>query len=370
MRVHTSRNHVLTRFDECTFVLSHPESFSVKHASYPGAEEIRGRRGVQLIDGVPHQRLHSFLTNYFASGTKELRKSIFCPSVAAVIRNCSKKSELECLTDFAAPLSLQIIAAVLGLPGEDAEFITSLAEWRDSMTPWVATRGESTKEREHAVAAASRLREAAMPTIRARKSVPRDDLVTALWSVVPSIFPDCTEDDIFDQCRIMLLAGSDGVARLISTIIHLAMDAPTLRSELIAKNRQVTTALIEHACRLYPPAQLRPRIARRAVVIATREVQPGDLVCPDVVEANRDEARFQLTGPITSHHLAFNIGARYCSGAPLARAESEEAVTAFFHAFPRCERLDGSQPPKFQGFLFLGFSPVHVQLAPGRTGKP
>ncbi|SRR6266704_1483784 len=367
VRVETSHDHMLIKFDECTYVLSHPDIFSVEHASYPGAEEIRGRRGVQLIDGAPHRRLHTFLTGYFAARVDEFRASVLGPLVAAAIDECAEKSELEVLGNFAAPLSLRVIAAVLGLPHEDPEFIAALAEWRDTMTPWVATQGESSKERDLAMAAASRLREAANPTIRIRKAAPRGDLVSALWSVGPTIFPDWNDEDILDQCLIMLLAGGDGVARLISTTIHLAMDAPRLRLE-IAQNRQITAALIEHACRLYPPAQLRSRIAGCSATIGTREVRSGDRIGLDVVQANRDPARFPPGGPITGHHLAFNIGARYCSGAPLARAEAEEAVAAFFHAFPHCERLDRAPPPEFQGLLFLGFSPVHVRPHP--AGAP
>src|SRR5205807_5093055 len=105
------------------------------------------------------------------------------------------------------------------------------------------------------------------------------------------IFPDWNEEDVLDQCRIMLLAGSDGVARLTSTAIHLVMDAPRLRLELASENAHVASALVDHACRLYPPAQLRPRVAKCPVKVGIRQIAPGDRMCPDVVEANRDPVR-------------------------------------------------------------------------------
>ena len=351
-----TRKHQLLTFDECAFVLSHPERFSVEHALYPGAEEIRGRRGVQLIAGEPHSKVHAFLGRYFSSNLEGLRTSILRPCIAAAMKTCAQKRDIEVFQEVAAPLSLRIIARTLGLPDEDTEFMTAFAEWRDSMTPWVATEGESFIERHAAIVASNRLRDATMPTIRARKLQPCGDLLSTLWSIGPSIFSDWSEDDVLDQCRIMLLAGSEGVARLTSTTIHLAFDAFGLRQQIASGNLQVASVLVNHACQLYPPAQLRPRVAKVSMKLGERRVAAGDRMCVDVVAANRDPARRPTSD------LTFSIGDRYCSGAPLACAEAEEILSAFFRAFPGCVRLVGAPPPEFQGLLFLGFSPVHVRL--------
>src|SRR5215470_17820176 len=109
-----AQDHHLLGFDECAFVLSHPESFSVEHAGYPGAEDIRGRRGVQLIDGEPHRKLHAFLTGYFSSYVEHLRVSILRPMIADAIKCCAECTELEIFEELAAPLSLRIIATILG----------------------------------------------------------------------------------------------------------------------------------------------------------------------------------------------------------------------------------------------------------------
>lgn len=358
----TTHSHHLVGFEECTFVLRNSERFGVEHASYPGAEEIRGRRGVQLIDGEPHRKLHTFLTRYFSSHAETLRLSIMRPRIADAMKLCAERAEVEVFQQIAAPLSLQIIAAVLGLPHDDDEFLATFAEWRDSMTPWVATRGTSLAERHAAIAAASKLREAAMPAIRARKVDRRSDLLSALWSVGPSVFPDWSEDDVMDQCRIMLLAGSDGVARLTSTSFHLGLAVSSLRSEIASGNAHAASVLVDYACRLYPPAQLRPRTAQCSVKVGERQIAAGDQMYLDVVEANRDAARSASAHPMTSRHLTFSIGARFCSGAPLACAEAEEVVAAFFRTFPGCARMDGAPAPQFEGLLFLGFSPVHIRL--------
>jgi cytochrome P450 len=354
-------DHFVTGFDECRFILSHAESFAVERTCYPGAEEIRGRRGVQLIDGEQHRKLHAFLTTYFSSHADHLRANVVRPLITQAIQVISQSVvEIEAFAHFTAPLSLRIISAVLGLPTDDADIVIALAEWRDSLTPWVATQGETAAERETAVKAAARVRDLILPTIRERKNGSQDQLLSALWSIGPSIYGDWDENDVLDQCRIMLLAGSEGVARLTSTAIHLALDDPVIRRTVASEDGRFASAFVDCAARYYPPAQLRPRIARRSANLGGRNVSPGDRICLNVVEANRDRAA-------AKRHLAFNIGERYCSGAPLACAEAEEIVSNFFRAFPECARVEAAQAARFEGLLFLGFSPVHVRLNKSAT---
>ena len=201
-------DHTFSSFAECAFILSHPQIFTVEHGSFPGAEQIRGRRGVQLIEGRPHNTLHSFLTRYFVSTIGEIREQIIRPFSRADITQCSELADVEILAEVAAPLSLRVIAAVLGFPHRDLDFLAAFAAWRDSITPWVATGGQQAEtERRTAVVAASKFREAAMPSIRARKVRPEGDLLSALWSVGADVYPDWDEEDVLDQCRLLLLAG-------------------------------------------------------------------------------------------------------------------------------------------------------------------
>jgi cytochrome P450 len=359
--------HHIGRFGQCSFILSHEDDFTVEHASYPGAEAIRGRRGIQLIDGEAHRKLHTFLNGYFSSRIADLEERIIRPLVAGAIARCAGRDSIEILEEFAAPLSLRVITAVLGLRHDDTELLERFARWRDAMTPWVVTQGRSARDRDHAIEAALSLREIVVPTIRERREAPRDDLVSALWRIGPSVFPDWSEEDTFDQCRIMLLAGSEGVARLTSTVVHLVLAAPERRSRLLAGGREAAFTFVEHASRLHPPAQLRPRIALHCLELGENTIGPGDRLLVDVVGANLDPDRFPpvadpiLDGP-GAHHLAFNVGSRYCSGAPLARSEVAEATHAFFGSFPHCRPSQTATPPAFGGFLFLGFSPVHVRL--------
>ena len=174
------------------------------------------------------------------------------------------------------------------------------------------------------------------------------------------IYPDWNEEDVLAQCRLILLAGSEGVSRLISTSIHLALDRPEFRRRLGCEPA-TAAAFIEQVLRLYPPAQLRPRIVRCSTVVGANRVAPGDRLRPDVVAANRDPERFRPGGP---RSLIISASTSASGTAPARRWHGPSLKTsslASFCAFPRCGRGDGPIP-EFGGLLFLGYSPVHVRL--------
>jgi len=68
-------------------------------------------------------------------------------------------------------------------------------------------------------------------------------------------------------------------------------------------------------------------------------VPAGDEAIVLIAAANRDEShladgeKFDITRP-DIRHLSFALGAHYCLGAPLARAEGQAAIAGVVRQFP------------------------------------
>ena len=68
--------------------------------------------------------------------------------------------------------------------------------------------------------------------------------------------------------------------------------------------------------------------------------------------ANRDPAaydhadEFDLRREDDTHHVAFGMGIHYCLGSPLARLESQVALSRLLDRYSACER--GEAPPQRQ----------------------
>jgi cytochrome P450 len=82
-----------------------------------------------------------------------------------------------------------------------------------------------------------------------------------------------------------------------------------------------------------------PRYARTDLEIGGVAIKAGDLVLLEIGGANHDPAVF--AGPdrvditrMTTSHVTFGYGARYCLGAPLARIELQTVFTLLVSRFP------------------------------------
>ncbi len=60
-----------------------------------------------------------------------------------------------------------------------------------------------------------------------------------------------------------------------------------------------------------------------------------------------------------SPHLAFGLGAHFCLGAPLARAEIAVALTTLYRRLPGL-RLAPSDDQRLTGLIFRGWQRLHV----------
>lgn len=359
---------LLTGLRECTFVCSREDLFATEHAAFAGGELIRGRRSVALLDGDGHRRVHSLLASYFAGPRIEpLRTTVIRPVVERRIDAFAGDEVAELAAELADRVPGPLMSGLLGLPMDDAGLVRRYDRWNRALTPWVQTRGEERRVRDEALAAAAEMSDALLPHVRQRRARPRDDLVSLLWREGPSLLPGWSEEDVLDQCRIIFLAGGEGVAQLICTVAYLLLTASGLREDVERSRRDRLPQLVEEALRLHPPARLRPRRATRDVTLGGVRIRRGDLVYPDVDSANRDPQRFpgaaspDLDRPGRSRHLAFNVGPRHCVGAALSRATAFEAIDALLRRLPAVRLRTDAEPPALAGFRFRGHRPLHVR---------
>jgi unspecific monooxygenase len=109
--------------------------------------------------------------------------------------------------------------------------------------------------------------------------------------------------------------------------------------------------------------QLFERTATAPVTIGDVTIEPGQKVAALLGAANRDPAIFADADSVEvrrdpNPHLAFGVGVHFCLGAPLARMELAESLSALFAAYPDL-RLDG-EPESRGTFVLRGYRSVPV----------
>jgi unspecific monooxygenase len=201
-----------------------------------------------------------------------------------------------------------------------------------------------------AVSAATEFAGLVRELVTDRRTAPRDDLITDLAAT------ELTDDEVVAAVVLLLNAGHEASVNVFGNGL-VAMLRRGLRPGPDA------AACVEEMLRFDSALQLFERTATEPVEVGGVTVEAGQKVAALLGAANRDPAVFDRPDEFDvarepNPHLAFGVGVHFCLGAPLARMELEESVTALFAAFPA---LALSGEPESRGtFVLRGFRRVPV----------
>lgn len=147
---------------------------------------------------------------------------------------------------------------------------------------------------------------------------------------------------------MLMSAGRDNVARMISTIAIALLQHPEQLAALRANPELFSTAVEEFLRFGTVFLSLFPRTATEEVVIDDLTIEAGQSVSVSAVAANRDPNRFEQPDDFdvtrdAFGHLAFGFGAHSCVGQQLARLELREAIKALVLGLPTLRLVSAEQ---------------------------
>jgi cytochrome P450 len=150
------------------------------------------------------------------------------------------------------------------------------------------------------------------------------------------------DDEIFGFCLVLVPAGFDTTASILSRLLLMFAEKPEIRDQLeeIVKDPDKLDLAIEELVRFMPP---QPGVARNVTEpceFAGQELSQGDRVLLLWPSANRDPAEFENPDELVldrspNRHLGFGSGIHRCLGAHLARLELRVLLQEFLARVPR-----------------------------------
>ena len=180
--------------------------------------------------------------------------------------------------------------------------------------------------------------------IQKRRGERRADLISSLVDAQED-GEQLDEAEIIDLCHSLLVAGNVTTTDLIGNAVLALLQHPGELSKLLAEPNLVRSA-VEEALRYDTPVMQGTRIATEAMQIGGCPVAAGQTINAMLYAANHDAAahpdpkRFDIERP-DKRHISFGGGAHFCLGAPLARAETQIALSMLFEHFPRLRLRTG-----------------------------
>lgn len=318
-----------------------------------------------LLESEPpkHTRLRRLISTAFARGhTERLRPAVqkIAGSLVASLRSeISSAGSADLLTHLAAPLPIEVIGELLGVPVADRP---RLQPWSNAIVK-MYEYGLPAPAAAAAEDAAAEFVDYLRSLAAVRASTPGPDLISDLVAVRDGT-DRLSDDELVGTAVLLLMAGHEATVNVIGNGMLALLTHRAEWTRLVDSPALLPTA-VEELIRFDAPLQLFERTATAPTTVAGYALEPGDKIAALLGAAARDPAVFPAPdrldiGRTPNAHLGFGAGIHYCVGAPLARVEIAAALEALVKRLPGL-RLAG-EPERRPEFVIRGLRTLPVTV--------
>ncbi len=291
-----------------------------------------------LLENEPptHTRLRRLVAAAFGRGHVERLRpwvaDLADRLVDELVAEIKDQGRSDLLAHVAAPLPVEVIAELLGVPGEDRHL---LQPWSNAIVK-MYEYGLPAEQQAAAERAATEFVAYLRELVALRRRTPGSDLVSDLVAVTDTDGARLTEDELVATAVLLLMAGHEATVNVIGNGVYALMRH---RSQWERLSPELLPTAVEELIRYDSPLQLFERTATERVEIAGHVVEPGEKIAALLGAAARDPLVFENPdvldiGREKNPHLGFGMGIHYCLGAPLARIEVEAALSSLHRKLP------------------------------------
>jgi cytochrome P450 len=317
-----------------------------------------------LLDSEPpkHTRLRSLVGKAFSRSRIEGLR----PDVERIANLLLDEAEnklatsgmFDLIADYAEPLPVKVIAALLGFPDEDEHL---LRPWSQSIVKMYEVN-PSLEAQAEAQQAAHEFAEYVRELMNKRKAQPSSDLISEL-ATVEEAGEKLNAQELIATCVLLLNAGHEASVNGFGNGMVATFERED-QLELLRKNpRGVADSAIEEFLRFDAPLHLFERTATADTEIGGVMVKTGQKIASLLGSANRDETVFERADELDltreqNPHIGFGAGIHFCLGAPLSRIEMSVSLPLLFERFPDLSLA--KEPKRRPTFVLRGYESVFV----------
>ncbi|MER6824864.1 cytochrome P450 [Streptosporangium sp. NPDC000563] len=365
--------YIVSTYREITALLHNPHlSSDTDNLDNPGPAAA-GREDPPAFIGLDpprHDRLRRMAMRYFGPPHSPRLVDDMRPDLKAIVTNLIDnlvtKDEIDIVDDFAYPFPVTVICHLLGVPREDeprfhgwVEAIVAVLDFNPATDPEERVR-EGIQARKDLRAYLAELLESR------RGRPPGDDLLSRLAN---DEGPDgrMTDEEIVSTANLLLIAGHETTVNLITNGVLTLLRHPDVL-ERLRREPEMIIRTVEELLRYEPPVHLIPwRAAYSDLTVADTVIPKGSQITLVLASGNRDPSCFRDPDRFDpdrrdNQHLGFGGGVHLCFGAPLARLETQIALTELVRNLEN-PRLAADPPPYRQSAVLRG--PRHLLVRQG-----
>jgi cytochrome P450 len=329
-------SYVISTYRELSGILHNPHlSSDVRNLTHPmPAMQERATPSFINLDPPEHDRLRRLAMRHFGPphtpGLVTGMEPDLTAIVSGLIDDFAGKERIDIVDDFAYPFPVTVICHLLGVPREDEP---RFHVWVNAIIDSIDfnPKTDPQEKLDNGVQATKDLREYLGGLLEQRHGRPGDDLLTRLAN---DDGPDgrMTDAEIVSTANLLLIAGHETTVNLITNGMLTLLRHPEVLQRLRAEP-DLVVRLVEELLRYEPPVHIIPwRAAYSDISVGDTVIPKGSKVMLMLASGSRDPDRFREPDRFDpdrqdNQHLGFGSGIHLCFGGPMARLETQIALT-------------------------------------------
>ncbi len=342
----------ISRYEDVEYVLTHPELFSSRTPTRGSGSDLRkmgpidrtiavmrslwslrvtpwaanSARMLIMEDGEVHHGLRTIVNRGFTPRRIRAWEARIDELVDGCLERVRRGEPFDLVHDLAVPLPVTVIAEMLGV---DAGGMRKFKDWSDLLIKMSTGSGMTESRQSGGLNVLGEMREYLMPIVKARRSEPRDDLISTIVHAEPGEKP-LTDHELLMFFVLLMVAGNETTTNLLGNCVNALLEHPEVLKD-VAADPSAIPGLVEETLRYDNPVQFLDREVSQDVEIRGVKIPRGEIALVMLGSANRDERKFpdpDRFDPrrVIRNHLAFGFGHHFCLGASLARLEATGAL--------------------------------------------
>jgi cholest-4-en-3-one 26-monooxygenase len=279
-------------------------------------------RHLLTMDPPDHGRYRNLISKWFTPRTVKVWEPKVQQVTREVLDTAGQKGDIDFVADVSAPITIAVIALMLGLPREDWHLLFRWTNEIIAPDDPEFQRGRTSLETSDD--ARGELFAYFKEIAEKRRHDPRDDILSAVLQGRVDGLP-LPEFELLSYYFLLVVAGNETTRNAMTGGVQCFLDNPGEWQKLLADPALVEGA-VEETVRWTTPVSQFCREATRDMQLRGKTIRKGESVCLFYASGNRDEEIFEdpfrfRVDRRPNDHIGFGRGEHVCLGAHLARLE-------------------------------------------------
>jgi cholest-4-en-3-one 26-monooxygenase len=338
----------------------------------PDEASLEGMKLIMLNMDPPRHRKY-----------RELVNKAFTPRMVAdldakvdrmvddIIDNVIERGECDFVDDLAAPLPMEVICEMMGVPQEDRRGIYERGNQMVGFDdPEYNPEGPAMVNGDIQQASAEMFGYAEKLKAMYRDSDEKN-LATALLNA--EVDGEKLSDLEFNSFFMLLAVAGNETTRTVTSNGMLDLIRHPDQRDMLIKNPSLIPTAVEEILRFNPAVISFRRTSMVAQELRGTEIKEGDKMIMWYPAVNRDDDIFDdaQNFDITRNpnpHLSFGVGEHFCLGANLARMELQKIFGGLMRRLPDIQLAE--DPRRLRSNFINGIKEMRVTFTPGKRIRP